>query len=154
MNGYTRAKKQIYRPEHVLSHFVHYTVITKPMMDLGKAIKSKYNEPSPSERFSDEVKEIFMLHTKTWRLTETQDWKNRCKVDYKMNKWGSDKCNVGFPFPDIESELMITANSLTVNDKGFKYNAFKNKRIQNYWLPKLIEAMENRRRKISLSTLV
>ena len=114
---------------------------------MDRVFHFKYEEPSPSERFIDEVNEGFMVHAKTWRFTETIDWKARCKSGYKMNKWGSDKCLVGFPYP-LENS---SGSSPTENPEGFKYNSFQNKQIIDVWLPKLEEAMEKRKKTVNSS---
>ena len=140
LKGYVRAKKQIYRPEYVASHFIHYSTITQPMLQL--TAMSRYNEDTPSERFVDEVNEAFMLHAKTWRYTDTKDWSARCLDGYVLNKFGTDKCVVGFPHP-LNSESK-EGKSKNVNAQGFRYNSFMSEDIVNIWIPKLENALKQR----------
>lgn len=143
---YERAKKQIYRPDHVLSHFVHYSTITKPMADLS-APRRKYAEPISSERFTDELNEAFMLHSKMVRFTDTIHWKDRCKYGYVLDKWGLEKCRVGIPFKS-EIKNIAQADTLKDNEKldseNFVYNAFRYDRVADYWVPRLEAAIQKR----------
>ena len=56
-----RAKKQIYRPSYVLSHYVHYSTITRGLVEScehmklhGKPCSHRVKERIPTERFTDE----------------------------------------------------------------------------------------------------
>ena len=65
------AEKQIYRPDYVLHHFIHYSTVTA-MSDMNREdvekLGHKWNPhspfPDPLSRFGDENKEGLMLHTK------------------------------------------------------------------------------------------
>ena len=65
------AEKQIYRPDYVLHHFVHYSTVTvmsemnkEDIEKLGRKWKSGNPFPDPLARFSNENEEALMLHTK------------------------------------------------------------------------------------------
>ena len=70
-----------------------------------------------------------MLHTKSKVAQNTQGWKN-------VDEHG---CKIGFPYP-------IGADPK--NDKfdkdGWAYNCFINEKIETYWWPKLVEAINAR----------
>lgn len=137
----TRAKKQLYRPDYVLSHFVHYSTITKGLMTTHAEAMTRnqtwgWHYTEKTERFTDELQEAVMLHGKTTMPGDTKRWSDKCRVDFKRT-W-RDKCRVGFPFPRNEwSEGMG-------NEDGFEYNCFTNQRLTEFWIPKLREAMERR----------
>ena len=64
------AEKQIYRPDYVLHHFIHYSTVTV-MSEMNKEDSEKlgrkwklYPFPDPLARFSNENEEALMLHTK------------------------------------------------------------------------------------------
>jgi len=65
------AEKQIYRPDYVLHHFIHYSTVTamsemnrEDVEKLGRKWRSSNPFPDPLSRFGDEKKEALMLHTK------------------------------------------------------------------------------------------
>ena len=60
------AEKQLYRPDYVRQHFIHYSTVTEAtMMDpetFRKVIGNKRISPDPKSRFVNEVTEALMLH--------------------------------------------------------------------------------------------
>ena len=65
------AEKQIYRPDYVLHHFIHYSTVTllsemnrKDIEKSGRKWNSRSPFPDPLSRFGDENKEALMLHSK------------------------------------------------------------------------------------------
>lgn len=139
-----RAKKQIYRPDYVLSHFVHYSTITNDILitkSEADAQRKRWDhfffERNKSERFTDELNEAVMLHTKTTVPGNTKGYKKTCKFGFVEN-W-KEKCRVGFPIPN---------NKLDVNASrpdGYTYNCYTNDKLTNIFIPKLKEAMKKRR---------
>jgi len=131
-----RAKKQIYRPDYVLSHFVHYSTVTKGLIDSRQVGRRRYIEDPVSERFTDELKEAVLLHTKKMLPHETKDWKSICKG--LGGKY--DTCHVGFKWPQ---GLLPKNDPKTSKDSdGFIFNCFPNDRIEKYWIPMLKAEME------------
>jgi len=53
-----RAKKQIYQPAFVLNHFVHYSVVTRNMLDNPTESSPRFVERKPFERRVDELNEV------------------------------------------------------------------------------------------------
>lgn len=80
----------------------------------------------PLSRFSNEINEGTMLHTKAVATQDTADWLNACKGESRLT------CRIGNPYPDGAYEANITKDS-----GGWMYNCFVNKRIENYWVPQL-----------------
>jgi hypothetical protein len=65
------AEKQIYRPEYVLHHFIHYSTVTalsdlnrEDIEKLGRKWNPRNPFPDPLSRFGNEKSEALMLHTK------------------------------------------------------------------------------------------
>ncbi len=139
-----RAKKQIYRPDYVLSHFVHYSTITKEILKTYEetiAEKGRWNhryyERKKSERFTNEIEEAVMVHTKTTVPGNTKGYKRVCKFGF-VETW-KDVCRVGFPIPN---------NKLDVNvprPDGYKHNCYTNEKLTNVLIPKLREALKKRK---------
>ena len=137
-----RAKKQIYRPDYVLSHFVHYSTITKGILEsvVNKPTsKLKYKESSSSERFTNELDEAVMLHTKTTAPGDTRKWFDWCKFGFKGNH--RQQCRVGFPYPDS------TSTGETSTKDGYGHNCYTNTKLTNVFIPKLKQAMQIRQKK-------
>ncbi len=143
-----RAKKQLYQPEYVLTHFVHYATVTKGLMTtkeeakkMGKSWYMTFHESHSADRITDEINQAVMLHSKTTVPEYTVDWKRRCAVDFKPGH--GENCRVGFPWPRNDDKSTVKATS-----DGFGYNCFQNEKLNEVWLPKLRNAMEIRQSKL------
>jgi len=140
-----RARKQLYRADYVLNHFVHYSTVTKAHMITYQEAQTageswnRYQPPDPTERNVDELTEATMIHTKSLDYAQTLNWKNKCRFDFPRKYLG---CHVGFPWPNN------TVSSTETYDKttGWDYNCFVNQRVDDYWAPRLRQAMEERRK--------
>ena len=122
------AEKQIYRSDYVKQHFIHYSTITESS-NLNKIeFREKFGNvrpfPDRLSRFSDEVNEGLMLHSKSVARQDTAGWKDTCTG----KAYGP--CRIGFPWPHYSSNA-------TFNKDGWKYNCYVNPRIDNYFAPKL-----------------
>ena len=139
-----RAKKQLYRSDYVLAHYVHYATVT------GGTVQTKeeadratvdwhqhFRESRASDRFTDEIKQAVMLHTKTTVPEYTTEWQERCLAGI-TTAHGKD-CRVGFPWPDNND---ITPEKSTAEGHG--YNCFMNEKLRDFWIPKLREAIDER----------
>ena len=122
------AEKQIYRADYVKQHFIHYSTITESSNLNKDEFKKKFGNvrpfPDRLSRFSDEVNEGLMLHSKSIARQDTADWKNTCTGKKR------GMCRIGFPWPDYDSKA-------TFNKDGWKYNCYVNPRIDNFFAPKL-----------------
>lgn len=140
-----RAKKQLYRSDYVLAHYVHYATVTQGLVEtLEEAKKSNhpwamhFRESREADRITDESHQAIMMHTKTTVPEYTTEWKKRCELGFKPPH-GQD-CRVGFPWPsnnDRGSDRAIPS--------GQGYNCFTNEKMSTHWLPKLRDAMEKRK---------
>ena len=139
-----RAKKQIYRPQYVLSHYVHYSTITKGLVEScadmerrGQKCLHHWKERIPTERFSDERNEVVMIHSKTLVPRDSVDWRTRCKPDFVESH--KKKCRVGFPVPNYEASAFGKED-----ENGMKYNCYSYQKVNEVWVPRLREAIKKR----------
>jgi hypothetical protein len=126
------AEKQIYRPDYVMQHYVHYSTVTRlAQMNPADTVEAgfKYGRvsPDPLSRFADEMNEVTMLHTKALATQDTAGWQTRCKGELK----GS--CRIGVSWPDTTD----ASTNLTKDAHGWLYNCHVNQRIEEYWAPRL-----------------
>ena len=140
-----RAKKQIYRPEFVLNHFVHYTTVTRRILEAPNERSFKFMVGKPYERRVDELAEAFMLHTKTTYPTSTKEWKQKCQ-----NRDKPKDCPVGIPYPILlETSSGDNGNNKVGNftSNGYAYNCYRHDRIQNHFklrLEKLLRPLQQK----------
>ena len=134
---------QMYRADYVKLHYVHYSTVTVVSQMTEKETRSaseswlhRYVERHTHE--FDEEKEATMLHTKTKVARNMLSWGTRCKQSSLVEGY----CHIGFPFPLIANKADTTNK---MRDDGWAYNCFLNEKIENYWWPKLVEAVKKRK---------
>jgi len=140
-----RAKKQIYRPEFVLNHFVHYPVVTRQILDKPLATSLRFYERAPFERRVDELTEGFLLHSKTTGADMTSKWQEHCLQKGMSNKKNSN-CKVGIPSPaTIIGEEMNSLSGLNGADlsHAFESTCYRHGRVTREWVPKLEAALHS-----------
>jgi hypothetical protein len=129
------AEKQIYRPDYVTQHMIHYSTVTQTtnlkLGDFAQKFKRR-TFPDPLSRFADEVEEALMLHSKAVARQDTANWERNCHKNYTGRSF--DQCRLGIPWPDGEDD---THHQSPHNEEGWLYDCYINKRIDNYWGPKL-----------------
>jgi hypothetical protein len=122
-------------------HYVHYSTVTRGIMETY-AEKTKHNEHwqrrfgdnAPVQRNTDEIKEAVMVHTKILKRDMTSGFKIRCRFDYEK-KWQG--CWVAYPWPQPKT-------AATYNNEGMDYNCYMNEKVENFWVPRLREALKKR----------
>lgn len=132
-----RAQKQIYRPLFVLNHFVHYSTVTRRILEAPQEASPPFIQRKPYERRVNELTESFMLHTKTTAPPATLKWKYLCRAD------NDKKCPVGIPFSNA-NQLSPGENS---TKDGLAYNCYQHDRIQNDLSIKLRELLKPLRKR-------
>jgi hypothetical protein len=142
-----RARKQIYRTDYVLYHYVHYSTVTKGILQTfaeaqrdGEKWSRHFGDGKPSERASDELTDVVMVHAKSLGRDMTADYKERCRNDYKK-KWQG--CWVAYPWPSVYNN---TKEKTAYNEDGMDYNCHINSRVEEYWVPKLRDALAARKK--------
>lgn len=141
-----RARKEIYRTDFVLYHFVHYSLVTQNTL-------VQYKDASPNQKWqreaenetinnpeyvTDEINEAILVHAKGGK-EGMLPWKQRCKVEKNRNQ-----CNFGFPWPSRMD--YATLDGVARNGNGYFYNCHSNSRIKDFWVPRLEKAISERRR--------
>jgi Domain of unknown function. len=131
---FQRAMKQLYRPDFVQSHFVHYSTVTTELSmrkyNYSGAFKRAGTNNPKNERFVDEINEGVMIHAKSMTPNDGISRATRCVYKKTM-------CNIGIECPD----------DLPFDDKthrdGFLYgnetycNCWINRKVETLWIPKL-----------------
>jgi hypothetical protein len=137
------AEKQIYRPDYVTQHFIHYSTVTQSTNlksgDFTQQFPHKHTFPDPLSRFADEVEEALMLHSKAVARQDTAGWVKNCHTNYTGQTF--DQCRLGIPWPDGEDEINHQSPH---NEEGWLYDCYVNKRIDNFWGPRLRAELGNK----------
>ena len=155
-----RARKQIYRPSYVWNHFVHYSTVTKALATTYAETRPyNYNwtrffrEDPPSERRVDELNEAMMIHTKNLDKSQTNLWESRCRYDFPKKHLG---CSIGFPWADgvFQHDTNVKDHPSLEQEQedydpltGWKYNCHVNRRVDDFWIPRLAKAIQERQRR-------
>ena len=74
-----------------------------------------------------------MLHAKAVTAEDTAFWEESCRA-------GTDDsmtCLIGTPFRDDMNGIEVSSG-----DAGWKYNCYVNRKIENYWVPRLEDRLE------------
>ncbi|KAL7537252.1 hypothetical protein ACHAXR_010984 [Thalassiosira sp. AJA248-18] len=136
-----RAKKQLYRSDYVFAHYVHYATVTGGLLETKEKAShdwhTHFRESRSTDKFTDEIRQAVMLHTKTTVPEYTTEWKTRCKAGFKPAH--GQNCRVGFPWPQNDEKSLEKATP-----DGFGYNCFTNEKLNLFWIPKLRDAIEKR----------
>ena len=106
-----RAKKQIFQPSYVLHHFVHYSLVTKRLLDFPNEKSGFFKDHAPYEKRVDEQKEAFMVHAKTTSPQATRNWRKLCQGDMKDCPIGITKD--GSVYQDVMNSNCFTHDSIT-----------------------------------------
>jgi hypothetical protein len=139
---FERAMKQIYRPDYVQSHFVHYSTVTKDVSRLHEDFRpdekyvrkvhmSSWKKESP-ETFLDEMNEGILVHTRSVLPHESQYRNQGCQLG---SKYG---CSVGFVCPDSTPFVDEKHKQNAFYDADGNYcNCWANSKVENTYVPKL-----------------
>ena len=130
----------MYRADYVKLHYVHYSTITvvsqmteKETKQFGIPWYHRYREQHAHE--FDELNESTMLHTKTKLRKNTAEWKKYCKQSFGA-------CDIGFPFPKGQRNFGNEPRG------EYRPNCFVNEKIEDFWWPKLADAVKRREKHI------
>jgi hypothetical protein len=137
-----RAKKEVYKSEFVLYHYVHYSTVTSDLLvtraEAGQSWSRQYQQHNGRFRATDEFNEAVMVHTKSVLFDQTKRYLvEACHTNY-TKKWQG--CYVGFPWP----EGVVKTGEASFDRRGLMYNCFINERVETYWVPRLREALQKR----------
>jgi hypothetical protein len=157
---FARAMKQMYRPDYVFSHFVHYSTVTeygaryydpkRPILD----IHSKFDETK--EVFVDELNEGTLIHSRSVTPKETMFRSNVCQVNYsKMT------CFLGYECPDSVEWIEDLGRKKGKKTKtklnphhdldGNFCSCWVNEHVENVWVQKLEAELDKHNTKLRLA---
>lgn len=128
-------------------HYVHYSTVTTGLAEtyeetLARGGNWQRRFHDRSQRVTDEANEAVMIHSKSIKKDMTNGYQTRCRFDYEK-KWQG--CWVGVPHPKEPTEHEY-------DEDGLEYNCFINEKVDNYWVPKLRAAIEQRKQSAMLKT--
>ena len=141
---FARAMKQIYRPSFVMSHFVHYSTITRDIARLyrdwpngGADFTKRVQEKEWGDVFLDELHEGMLIHTKSVLPYETMSRTTHC-----VN--GKKGCGVGRVCPESTPyDDGVHQQNPFKDENGDYCNCWINQNAEQYWIPQLEEALRN-----------
>lgn len=148
-----RAMKQIYRPSHVYSHFVHYSTVTANVAETYSEFIMSHSDPkkfilnardprfeaqSP-ELFLDELTQGALVHARSILPHETRRRSAEC---YSKSTF---KCMLGYPCEDTVpfSDVKHKDNSFQNPDRNF-CNCWRNPVVQDVLAPQLLARLRRR----------
>lgn len=137
------AEKAIYRPDYVVLFFVHYATATqrsimgKPeTLKAGKQYVHRYSV-RPNLKFVDEETEGTMLHTKAIVEKEIRYW----EATLSKTPLGS---KIGVEWPKGKDPEHNPETKVEIHGKKYSPSCYPVEKIDNYWVPKLTEALSKR----------
>jgi len=143
-----RARKQIYKPSYVLSHFVHYSTVTSDMAKYWEEAEKAgiewtalFKENGKYGLNLDEQLDGILLHAKSVIPREFPEQQQLCHTM-------QDNCVLGYPWP--ENKAIISNDTAKLRNKdGFMYTCFINDLVEKVWVPRLEEALKNKAKQSS-----
>mmetsp|Transcript_15304 Transcript_15304/g.16545 ORF Transcript_15304/g.16545 Transcript_15304/m.16545 type:complete len:195 (+) Transcript_15304:142-726(+) len=148
------AKKEIYRSDYVLHHFVHYSLVTQGLLKTyderqqwGEGITFREKEWN---HYGNELKEAVMIHAKTVQRDIMYSYERVCQYYNESFSYPANDCNIGFAWPEFPNGLPSYKKNIpptgkhsygTFDGTKYKYNCFTNEHVEKYWVPKLNEAV-------------
>jgi len=145
---FQRAMKQIYRPAFVLSHYVHYSTITKPMTEYyGRKLASSQQSNAKfhprvedwewGDTFLDELEEGCLSHTKSIVPHETMYRSSICKLE------SNQACPLGYQCPDsTEFVDKLHQKNVFTDQEGNYCNCWINHHLEDTLIPLMEEELQ------------
>mmetsp|Transcript_5513 Transcript_5513/g.12075 ORF Transcript_5513/g.12075 Transcript_5513/m.12075 type:complete len:140 (-) Transcript_5513:536-955(-) len=131
--------KQIYRPSFVLSHFVHYSTVTKAMEksyndwidDLRHHPGRRKKNPT-HEMFMNELSQGALVHARSVLPHDTRRRSAECSIGSKIG------CVMGYLCgDDVKYVDKLHQDNVFRNSDGSYCNCWRNKVIDEVLVPKL-----------------
>merc|ERR1719464_870555 len=143
---FARAMKQIYRPSYVLSHFVHYSIVTKDIILSYNDFKLRNpdkeyisNIQNHNRRWEREMPDMFMdektqgilVHARSVLPFETKRRSSECCLGSKF------VCMMGYLCADdVKFSDELHQDNIFHNADGSYCNCWKNNIIEDVLVPK------------------
>eukprot|EP00980_Cylindrotheca_fusiformis_P005292 scaffold1136_cov146-Cylindrotheca_fusiformis.AAC.5 len=145
-----RAMKQIYRPSHVYSHFVHYSTVTATLAETYSEFSRSHSDPknfifnSRDPRFLSQSPELFLneltqgalVHARSILPHETRRRSAECYSNSTFKCMIGYRCEDSVPF----SDAMHKQNAFQNADGSF-CNCWSNPVIEDVLGSQLLERM-------------
>ena len=142
---FQRAMKQIYRPSFVLSHFVHYSNVTKAMDESYNDLIDDLREPKMNrhhrrnrkkeplhEMFMNELSQGALVHARSVLPHDTRRHSAECSIGSKVG------CMMGYLCgDDVKYVDKLHQDNVFRNSDGRYCNCWRNKVIDEVLVPKL-----------------
>lgn len=148
---FERARKQIYQSDYVLSHFVHYSTVTKDYAETyseflarktGKQYLSRSSGSQWSKRhpdyFVDEMTTGVLIHARSILPHETRRRSVECKVGSKVSCMLGYICDDSVAFSD-----QLHKDNLFTNSDGNYCNCWENSVVRDYLGPLLKSKLDS-----------
>ena len=155
---FARAMKQIYRPSYVLSHYVHYSTVTRDIAmpwslqsnASSNTVLLDWREAgSDKEVFLDELEQGTLIHARSVLPHETIYRSDMCKSNSKH------KCPLGYVCPDttpwIDDKERPNNINPFVDSSGHYCNCWVNEQVASVMVPRLEKELVRHRNEQVLS---
>jgi hypothetical protein len=146
LNRFRRAMKQIFKPSKILSHFVHYSIVSSNLAQYHRSYSDtdEYDKVGSggswdsNERFLDELTEGVLVHAKSVLPHETMTRTASCQNASKHI------CSVGHVCPDSVEFDDENHQWNVFHDSNGKYcNCWVDSYVEHYWVPLLESELWN-----------
>jgi hypothetical protein len=142
---FSRAMKQIYRPSFVLSHFVHYSTVTRDMAVSYEEYKSTHDgmepimqihdgrwEKNAPEMFMNELTQGVLIHARSVLPHETRRRSSECYSGSKYTCSMGHLCEDDVQFVDARHK-----ENVFKNPDGRFCNCWRNAVVEDHLVPNL-----------------
>mmetsp|Transcript_8404 Transcript_8404/g.13006 ORF Transcript_8404/g.13006 Transcript_8404/m.13006 type:complete len:178 (+) Transcript_8404:1542-2075(+) len=128
---FQRAKKQLFKPSYVLSHFVHYSTVTRDLAFGNPADQAR------KERFANEFEEGALIHTKSVLPSEVSKRNKECVSESAF------VCLLGYPCPaNVPFEDALHKKNIFKDNEGKFCNCWLNEKVEHVFLPQLEKTVQ------------
>ena len=148
---FARAQKQIYRPDHVLHHYVHYSTVTRNDIQQPQPTTG-IQPPRRGERFVKELTEGALIHARSILPHETRLKSSQCYLGSKYTCQLGYLCDDSVPFRDAIHKDNKFFNTVTTNSSthgvttGKQFcNCWRNPVVDDTLVPELQRRLDQRR---------
>jgi hypothetical protein len=149
---FERARKQIYRTSHVLSHFVHYSTVTADLAETYSEFMRRHSDPNAfiasahgrqwekqsPELFLNELTQGALVHARSVLPHETRRRSAECYLRSKFNCMVGHLCEVSVKFVDD-----LHKDNVFNNSDGSYCNCWKNPVVDQVLVPLLKARMKD-----------
>lgn len=143
---FERARKQIYRPAYVWSHYVHYSTVTADYAETYDHFTQYHNSKDKflssargpnwkrlhPEVFADELNQGGLIHARSVMPHETRRRSSECYLNSKASCLTGHLCEDSVEFVDATHQ-----DNVFQNPDGSYCNCWRNGVVEDYLVPQL-----------------